>query len=214
MKQIVILISGRGSNMEAIVRACADERWDARIAAVVSNRADAAGLEFARRRGIAAEVVDHRAFATRADFDAALAECIDRHGADVVALAGFMRILGPEFVRRFDGRLVNVHPSLLPAFPGLETHRRAIEAGCKASGATVHFVTADLDHGPIIGQAVVPVRADDSAAALAARVLVQEHRLYPRAIAWLLEGRLEQCDGVVRHRDGASQLLVSAEAST
>jgi len=125
-----------------------------------------------------------------------------------------MRILGPEFVRRFDGRLVNVHPSLLPAFPGLETHRRAIEAGCKASGATVHFVTADLDHGPIIGQAVVPVRADDSAAALAARVLAQEHRLYPRAIAWLLEGRLEQCDGVVRHRDGASQLLVSAEAST
>src|SRR6187455_1010477 len=192
MKQIVILISGRGSNMEAIVRACADERWDARIAAVVSNRADAAGLAFARERGIATEVVDHR--------------------ADVVALAGFMRILGVAFVRRFDGRLVNVHPSLLPAFPGLETHRRAIEAGCKASGASVHFVTAELDHGPIIAQAVVPVLAGDDEAALSARVLAQEHRLYPRAIAWLVEGRLESRDGVVRHRDGVTQLLLPAEA--
>ena len=212
MKNVVILISGRGSNMEAIVRACADERWDARIAAVVSNRADAAGLEFARGHGIATEVVDHRAFATRAAFDAALAECIERHSADVVALAGFMRILGPEFVRRFDGRLVNVHPSLLPAFPGLETHRRAIEAGCKASGASVHFVTAELDHGPIIAQAVVPVLAGDDEAALSARVLAQEHRLYPRAIAWLVEGRLESRDGVVRHRDGVTQLLLPGEA--
>ncbi|MDQ6638177.1 MAG: phosphoribosylglycinamide formyltransferase [Pseudomonadota bacterium] len=212
MKNVVILISGRGSNMEAIVRACADERWDARIAAVFSNRAAAAGLSFARERAIATEVVDHRAFATRDAFDAALAERIEGHRADVVALAGFMRILGPDFVRRFDGRLVNIHPSLLPAFPGLDTHRRAIEAGCKASGASVHFVSADLDHGPIIGQAVVPVRADDSEATLAARVLVQEHRLYPRAIAWLLAGRLEQRDGVVRHRDGASQLLLPGDA--
>ncbi len=212
MKNIVILISGRGSNMEAIVRACADERWDARIAAVASNRADAPGLAFARERGIATVVVDHRAFATRDAFDDALAERIDEQGADIVALAGFMRILGAAFVRRFDGRLVNIHPSLLPAFPGLETHRRAIAAGCKVSGATVHFVTADLDHGPIIGQAVVPVFADDSEATLAARVLVQEHRLYPRAIAWLVEDRLERRDGIVRHRDGASQLLLHGEA--
>jgi phosphoribosylglycinamide formyltransferase-1 len=211
MKNIVILISGRGSNMEAIVRACADERWNARIAAVVSNRADAAGFGFARERGIVTEVVDHRAFATRGAFDDALAERIEQHGADIVALAGFMRILGAEFVRRFDGKLVNIHPSLLPAFPGLHTHRRAIEAGCKASGASVHFVTADLDHGPIIGQAVVPVLADDSEATLAARVLVQEHRLYPRAIAWLVDDRLERRGGGVRHRDGASQLILPGE---
>jgi phosphoribosylglycinamide formyltransferase-1 len=212
MKNIVILISGRGSNMEAIVRACADERWDARIAAVVSNRADAAGLAFARERGIATEVVDHRAFASRDAFDDALAERIERHGADVVALAGFMRVLGAGFVRRFDGRLVNIHPSLLPAFPGLETHRRAIEAGCKASGATVHFVTADLDHGPIIGQATVPVLPDDTEQSLAARVLEQEHRLYPRAIRWLVEGALEQRAGVVRHTGGEPQLLATRAA--
>jgi phosphoribosylglycinamide formyltransferase-1 len=211
MKNIVILVSGRGSNMEAIVRACAEERWDARIAAVVSNRADAAGLAFARGRGIAAELVDHRAFTSRDAFDDALAARIEAHRADVVALAGFMRILGAAFVRRFDGRLVNIHPSLLPAFPGLETHRRALAAGCKASGATVHFVTAELDHGPIIGQAVVPVHADDSEATLAARVLAQEHRLYPRAIAWLVEGRLERQGGIVRHRDGAPQLLLAGE---
>jgi phosphoribosylglycinamide formyltransferase-1 len=212
MKNIVVLVSGRGSNMEAIVRACERERWDARVAAVLANRADAAGLAFARERGIAAEVVDHRAFATRDAFDAALAEAIERHHPDVVALAGFMRILGAGFVRRFDGRLVNIHPSLLPAFPGLETHRRAIEAGCKASGASVHFVTAELDHGPIIAQAIVPVLAGDDEAALSARVLAQEHRLYPRAVAWLVEGRLERRDGVVRHRDGASQLLLPADA--
>lgn len=207
MKNIVVLVSGRGSNMEAIVRACADEGWDARVAAVISNRADAAGLAFARSHGIAAEVVDHRAFATREAFDAALAERVEQHGADVVALAGFMRILGPEFVRRFDGRLVNIHPSLLPAFPGLHTHRRAIDAGCKASGATVHFVTADLDHGPIIGQAVVPVLADDSEQTLAARVLAQEHLLYPRAIRWLVEGSLERRGGRVVQTRGEAQLL-------
>jgi phosphoribosylglycinamide formyltransferase 1 len=211
MKRIVILISGRGSNLRSIVEACRAEAWPARIAAVISNRPDAAGLDFAARAGIATEVVDHRGFAERAAFDAALAQVVDRHAPDVVALAGFMRILGAAFVRRFDGRLVNIHPSLLPAFPGLETHRRAIEAGCKASGASVHFVTAELDHGPIIAQAVVPVLAGDDEAALSARVLAQEHRLYPRAIAWLVEGRLERRDGVVRHCDGASQLLLPAE---
>ena len=207
MKQIVILLSGRGSNMEAIVRACASERWDARIAAVISNRADAAGLTFAQERGIATAVVDHRAFASRVDFDAALAAAIEGHAPDAVALAGFMRILGAGFVQRFDGRLVNIHPSLLPAFTGLHTHRRALEAGCKVAGASVHFVTADLDHGPIVAQAIVPVLRDDDESTLAARVLAQEHRLYPLALRWLVEGRLEVRDGVVRHRDGAPQLL-------
>jgi phosphoribosylglycinamide formyltransferase-1 len=207
MKNIVVLISGRGSNMEAIVRACSAEKWPARIAAVISNRADAAGLIFAAANGIATAVVDHRRFAAREAFDAALAEAIDAFSPDVVALAGFMRILTPGFVQRYDGRLVNVHPSLLPMFPGLHTHRRAIEAGCKVAGASVHFVTADLDHGPIIGQAVVPVRPDDTEDALAERVLVQEHRLYPRAIRWLVEGRLERRAGVVRHTGGETQLL-------
>lgn len=209
MKHIVILISGRGSNMEAIVRACESERWDARIAAVISNRAGAAGLAFAQTHGIATEVVDHRAFATRDDFDAELARRIDAHAPDVVALAGFMRILGADFVRRFEGRLVNIHPSLLPAFPGLGTHRRALEAGCKVAGASVHFVTTELDHGPIIGQAVVPVRADDSEGTLATRVLAQEHVLYPRAIRWLVDEALECVDGVVRHLDGEPQAMVA-----
>jgi phosphoribosylglycinamide formyltransferase-1 len=207
MKNIVILISGRGSNMEAIVRACAGERWNARVAAVVSNRADAAGLAFAREHGIAAEVVDHRAFASREAFDAELARRIEAHSADVVALAGFMRIVGADFVRCFEGRMVNIHPSLLPAFPGLQTHRRALEAGCKVAGASVHFVTAELDHGPIIGQAVVPVLADDSEGSLAARVLVEEHVLYPRAIRWLIDELLVCRDGVVHHLDGEPQLL-------
>jgi phosphoribosylglycinamide formyltransferase-1 len=207
MKNIVILISGRGSNMEAIVRACANERWDARVAAVVSNRADAAGLAFARDHGIAAEVVDHRAFATREAFDAELARRIEAHAPDVVALAGFMRIVGADFVRRFEGRLVNIHPSLLPAFPGLQTHRRALEAGCKVAGASVHFVTTELDHGPIIGQAVVPVLADDSEGSLAARVLAEEHLLYPRAIRWLVDELLVCSDGIVRHLDGEAQAI-------
>ena len=209
MKNIVILLSGRGSNMEAIVAACAREGWDARVAAVISNRADAGGLAFAASHGITTAVVDHRAFAERADFDAELARVVDGFGPDVVALAGFMRILGAAFVQRFDGRLVNIHPSLLPAFPGLHTHRRALEAGCKVAGASVHFVTADLDHGPIIGQAVVPVRGDDSESTLQERVLAEEHRLYPLAMRWLVAGDLVRESGVVRHRRGESQLLAA-----
>ncbi len=210
MKNIVILISGRGSNMEAIVQACASESWNARVAAVLSNRADAAGLAFARQHGIATEVVEHRAFASRDAFDGELARRIESYSADIVALAGFMRIVGADFVRRFEGRLVNIHPSLLPAFPGLETHRRALAAGCKVAGASVHFVTTELDHGPIIGQAIVPVLADDSEGSLAERVLAEEHRLYPRAIRWLVDEQLVCRDGVVHHLDGESQLLVDA----
>ncbi len=207
MKNIVILISGRGSNMEAIVRTSAAEGWPAKVAAVISNRADAAGLVFARANGIATAVVDHTGFVSRDAFDARLAEAIDAFSPDVVALAGFMRILTPGFVQRYDGRLVNIHPSLLPMFPGLHTHRRAIEAGCKVAGATVHFVTADLDHGPIIGQATVPVLPGDTEQSLAARVLEREHVLYPAALRWLVEDALERRGGVVWHRGGVSQLF-------
>jgi len=195
--------------MEAIVRACAVEAWPAQVVAVISNRADAAGLEFARKHGIAANVVDHKAFATRDAFDAELARTIDALAPDVIALAGFMRILGDAFVQRYEGRLVNVHPSLLPAFTGLHTHRRAIEAGCKLAGATVHFVTPQLDHGPIIAQAVVPVLAGDSEAALSARVLEREHVLYPLAVGWLVRGLLRiDAKGVVTHLQGEPQLLL------
>jgi phosphoribosylglycinamide formyltransferase-1 len=207
-KNIVILISGRGSNMQAIVQACASEGWDARIAAVISNRADAQGLAFARGQGITTAVVDHRAFASREDFDAELAHVVDTFAPDVLALAGFMRILTPAFVQRFDGRLVNVHPSLLPAFTGLHTHRRAIEAGCKLVGATVHFVTAELDHGPIIAQAAVPLRPGDTEDTLAARVLVKEHLIYPTAVRWLVQGELVVEEGVVRHAGGEPQLFL------
>jgi phosphoribosylglycinamide formyltransferase-1 len=207
MKRIVILISGRGSNMEAIVQACAAEGWNATVAAVISNRADAAGLAFAAARGIATAVVDHRAFDDREAFDAALAQAVDAHAPDLLLLAGFMRILTAGFVQRYDGRMLNVHPSLLPVFPGLHTHRRAIEAGCKVAGATVHFVTAELDHGPIVAQAVVPVRADDTEHTLSARVLAQEHVMYPRAVGWFVAGVLRVEAGVVRHAQGASQLL-------
>ncbi|MBK0394571.1 phosphoribosylglycinamide formyltransferase [Ramlibacter algicola] len=190
MKNIVILISGGGSNMAAIVRASRRgdwlQRFGARVSAVVSNRADAGGLAFAREQGIATAVVDHKAYASREAFDAALAAEIDRHEPVLVALAGFMRILTPQFVERYAGRLLNIHPSLLPAFPGLHTHRRAIEAGCKVAGATVHQVTAELDHGPILEQAVVPVLEGDTEATLAARVLTQEHQIYPRAIERVL----------------------------
>ena len=210
MKQIVVLISGRGSNMEAIARACAAERWDARVAAVVSNRADAAGLAIAAAHGIATAVVDHRAYPDRAAFDAALAAAIDAHAPHVVALAGFMRILGAGFVRRYEGRLINVHPSLLPAFPGLDTHRRAIEAGCRVAGATVHLVTPEVDHGPIVAQAAVPVLDGDTPETLAARVLAQEHAIYPRAVRWLAEGRLEVAGHRVRQEDGEAQWAFGA----
>jgi phosphoribosylglycinamide formyltransferase-1 len=205
MKNIVILISGRGSNMAAIVQACARERWPARVAAVLSNRADAAGLSFARAQGIATEVIDHRAHASREAFDAALTEAIDRHAPDVVALAGFMRILGETLVRHYAGRMINVHPSLLPAFTGLHTHRRALAAGCKLAGATVHLVTPELDHGPIVAQAVVPVLPDDTEATLAARVLECEHLIYPRALRWMVEDSLELRDGIVTQRHGEAQ---------
>jgi phosphoribosylglycinamide formyltransferase-1 len=190
MKNIVILISGGGSNMGAIVRASRQRDWlgryGAQVAAVISNRADAGGLAFAREQGIATEVLDHQAFTSREEFDAGLAAAIDRHQPALVALAGFMRILTPGFVERYAGHLLNIHPSLLPAFPGLHTHRRALEAGCRFSGATVHQVTAELDHGPILEQAVVPVLPGDTEQALAARVLTQEHLIYPRAIEALL----------------------------
>lgn len=190
MKNIVILISGGGSNMAAIVRAAERDGWrklyGAEVRAVVSNRADAGGLKFAREQGIATEVVDHKQFASREAFDEALAAAIDRFDPALVVLAGFMRILTPGFVARYQGRLLNIHPSLLPAFPGLHTHQRALDAGCRFAGATVHQVTAELDFGPILAQAVVPVVPGDSAETLAARVLTQEHLLYPRAIAQLL----------------------------
>jgi len=191
MKNIVILISGGGSNMTAIVRTAQQENWEqrygARIAAVVSNKADAGGLAFARGQGVATEVLDHKGFASREAFDAELAALIDRHAPALVVLAGFMRILTPGFVERFAGRLINIHPSLLPAFTGLHTHQRAIDAGCKFAGVTVHQVTAELDVGPILDQAVVPVLPDDTADSLAARVLTQEHVIYPRAVRALVQ---------------------------
>ncbi len=191
MKNIVILISGGGSNMAAIVKTAQQEHWErrlgARVAAVVSNKADAKGLAFAREQGIATEVLDHKPFPSREAFDAALAAVIDRHDPALVVLAGFMRILTPGFVAHYAGRLVNIHPSLLPAFTGLHTHQRAIDAGCRFAGCTVHQVTAELDVGPIVEQAVVPVLEGDTAEQLAARVLTQEHLIYPRAVARLIQ---------------------------
>jgi phosphoribosylglycinamide formyltransferase-1 len=194
MKNIVILISGGGSNMAAIVKTAQREGWrdkfEARVAAVISNKTDAQGLVIAAEHGIVTHVIDHKSFATREAFDAALSNAIDPYDepgqSALVVLAGFMRILTPWFVNRYAGRMLNIHPSLLPAFAGLNTHQRALDAGCKVTGATVHQVTAELDHGPILAQAVVPVLTGDSAATLAARVLTQEHIIYPRAIAgWL-----------------------------
>lgn len=190
MKNIVILISGRGSNMEAIVRACAGERWPARIAAVVSNRPDAAGLAFAQAQGIETAVVEHGGFADREGFDAALAEVVDSFAPDLVVLAGFMRVLTSGFVGRYAGRMLNIHPSLLPSFPGLRTHERALEAGVALHGATVHFVTPELDHGPIVVQGAIPVTAADDAGTLAQRLLAVEHVIYPRAVRWFVEDRL------------------------
>ena len=209
MKKLVILISGRGSNMEAIVKACAAEGWPAQVAAVISNRPDAGGLAFAAAHGIATAVVDHKAFASREDFDAELMRAIDGFAPDLVVLAGFMRILTPGFTAHYARRLLNIHPSLLPAFTGLHTHERAIEMGCKLAGATVHFVTAELDHGAIVMQAAVPVLAGDDAAALSARVLKLEHQIYPRSVRWFVEDALVWDGDRVFHRDGAPQLQLS-----
>jgi len=204
MKSIVILISGRGSNLRAIVES------GLQVGAVISNVADAAGLDFARARGIATEVVEHRAFLSREAFDAELAAAIERHAPGIVTLAGFMRILTDGFVRRYEGRLINIHPSLLPAYPGLYTHRRALEDGVKIHGCTVHFVTPRLDHGPIIVQAAVPVLPGDTEEALAARVLRQEHRIYPVALRWFTEDRLVIENGIVRVMgQDASQSILS-----
>jgi phosphoribosylglycinamide formyltransferase 1 len=205
MKNIVILISGRGSNMEAIVRACAAEGWPARIAAVVSNRPGAAGLAFAAEHGIATAVVDHKAFAGREEFDAELQRVIDGFAPDLLVLAGFMRILTPAFATHYADRMLNIHPSLLPAFTGLHTHQRALDMGCKFVGATVHFVTAELDHGAIVAQAITPVLDGDDADALAARVLKLEHRMYPSAVRWFVQGQLALESGRVRQLAGEAQ---------
>ncbi len=203
---VVVLISGRGSNLGALVDAGVP------VVAVISNRADAGGVEFARARRIPTAVVAHTAYPSREAFDDALAAEIERHRPKLVALAGFMRVLTPAFTTRYRGRLLNIHPSLLPAFPGLHTHARALAAGVKVHGCTVHFVTADLDHGPIVIQAAVPVREGDDAERLAARVLAQEHRIYPRAVRWFLEEKLRVEDGAVRVREpDARQWLFADE---
>jgi phosphoribosylglycinamide formyltransferase-1 len=193
MKSYVILISGRGSNMRSLL----DAALPGRCAAVISNRPNAAGLDYAKQRGIAAVVVDHKAFPSRDAFDAALAAEIDRHAPDLVLLAGFMRVLGDAFVERYAGRMLNIHPSLLPAFPGLDTHAAALQLGVRIHGCTVHFVTPSLDAGPIVIQAAVSVLPGDDPARLAARVLEQEHLIYPQAARWFLEGRLRLASGRV-----------------
>lgn len=192
MKNIVILISGRGSNMEAIVRAASAEQWPARIAAVISNRADAAGLAFAASQGIATAIVPSRDYPSREAFDAILMQTIDTFQPDLLVLAGFLRILTPAFVGHYAGRMVNIHPSLLPAFPGLHTHQRALDSGAREHGATVHIVTPELDHGPVLAQARVAVLPGDTAETLGARVLEQEHLLYPRAVLGCIERQLEE----------------------
>jgi len=207
MKSVVILISGRGSNMEAIVRA----GLPVKVAAVISNRADAAGLQYAQAKGIATAVVEHRAFAERVAFEAALERAIAHFKPRLVALAGFMRVLSAGFVERYRNRMLNIHPSLLPAFAGLETHARALAAGVKVHGCTVHFVTAELDSGPIVIQAAVAVRAQERPDELAARVLRQEHVIYPRAARWFLDDRLVIQDGVVRVKGNDAQLVMAAD---
>lgn len=211
MKRIVILISGRGSNMEALIAARDAGRLPVVIAAVISNRPDARGLETAAAAGIATAVLDHKAYAGREAFDAALAECIDGFAPDLIVLAGFMRILSEGFVRHYEGRLINIHPSLLPSFPGLHTHQRALEEGVRIHGCTVHFVTPALDHGPVIIQAAVPVLDDDSEETLAARVLAQEHIVYPQAVLWFAEERLQLVGGRVRLSStaGADRVLIA-----
>jgi phosphoribosylglycinamide formyltransferase-1 len=199
MRSIVILISGRGSNMQAIVRAAQTEQWPARIAAIISNRADAEGLKFAAAQGIPTAVVANKDYPDREQFDAALRLVIDGFAPDLVVLAGFMRILTAPLVEHYAGRMLNIHPSLLPSFPGMATHRQALQAGVKVHGATVHFVTPMLDHGPIVAQVVVAVLEDDTEQSLEQRVLVEEHQLYPRAVRWFVENRLSIEDGRVHN---------------
>jgi len=206
MRSIVILISGRGSNMEAIVRAAEAQNWPVSIAAVISNRPDSAGLDFARQHGIATAVVANKDYPTRELFDTALRTVIDGFAPDLVVLAGFMRILTTPFVEHYAGRMLNIHPSLLPSFPGLATHRQALAVGVKLHGATVHFVTPDLDHGPIVVQAAVPVLSTDSEEVLAERVLQQEHLIYPRAVRWFVEGKLRLDNGRVHIDPSAEQV--------
>ena len=201
----MVLISGRGSNMQALIEAGVP------VSAVISNRADAQGLPIAAARGIATAVVEHRRHATREEFEAALATEIERFRPRLVALAGFMRILTPGFAERYRARILNIHPSLLPAFPGLHTHARALEAGVKVHGCTVHFVTGELDHGPIVAQAALRVRPGDDAGTLAARVLEQEHIIYPKAVRWFLEDKLVLDNGVVRVRGSDAQLVLAAD---
>jgi len=204
--RVVVLLSGRGSNLRAIVEA----RLPIEIVAVIGNRPQAEGLAYARERGLTAVVLDHTEYPDRAAFDARLADEVAQHRPDLVVLAGYMRILSPAFIARFEGRLLNIHPALLPMFPGLNTHERALAEGVKIHGCTVHFVTVELDHGPIVAQAAVPVRADDTPDTLAARVLAQEHRIYPQAIRWFAEGRLVNVDGRVNLKDDlASQSVLS-----
>lgn len=213
MKNIVILISGRGSNLEALIAARDAGQLPVNIAAVISNRPEAMGLETAARASITAHFIDHKAFSGRETFDAALAECIDSFKPDLVVLAGFMRILSDGFVRHYAGRLINIHPSLLPSFPGLHTHQRALEEGVRIHGCTVHFVTPTLDHGPVIIQAAVPVLDGDTEETLAARILLQEHKVYPQAVRWFAEDKLRLENGRVRlAADLAdSALLISPE---
>lgn len=214
MKNLVCLISGRGSNLAALLAAAREERWeqrlDARFAAVISNKPQAAGLAIAAAAGVPTRVVAHGDFGSRDAFDRALMVAIDAHQPALVVLAGFMRVLTEGFVTRYAGRLINIHPSLLPSFTGLHTHERALEAGCKVHGATVHFVTPELDHGPIILQAAVPVLPDDTPETLAERVLAQEHVIYPRAVRWFAEGLLEVEDGIVRVNSPKAAQLVMA----
>ncbi len=207
MIKTVVLLSGRGSNFKALLEA----DLPVTFTAAISNRPDAAGLEYARARGIPAIALDHKHYQTREEFDAALIHAIDGTGADLVILAGYMRILTKAFVEHYAGRLINIHPSLLPMFPGLRTHEAALREGVKIHGCTVHFVTAELDHGPIIIQAAVPVLPDDGPDSLAARVLAQEHRIYPQAVRWFAEGKLAISDGRVNVReDGVSQWVLAA----
>ena len=201
MSSVVVLISGRGSNLQALLDAGLP------VSAVISNVPGAAGLAIAAKRGVPIQVVSHKDFASRESFDDALAKEIDRYSPRLVALAGFMRVLTPGFVQRYRGRMLNIHPSLLPAFPGLNTHERALAEGVKLHGCSVHFVTADLDHGPIVAQAAIPVRREDTAASLALRVLKQEHVIYPRAVRWFLDGKLVIESGAVSVKGNDAQLV-------